>query len=211
MKIKLFGIGAMVVLMLLSSPALAAKGIHLGLGAGIAFPVMNGDAIQDIKPQPGPAAEINAGYGFTEQIYAGLYYGMAAGWASEDWDENAQWGTGYLGLLGKYSLLKKSDYTPYLELGLHNSVFSTAGDNHVFVSDGAIGVLAGGGVDFFLGTRKRIMLSADLSYRSAQHSRGVVDLDPGPTVDVDFNADTDVVLLLFKLGYVWRPRPLPGY
>lgn len=203
---KGYWIGVMVFGWLIGFPAVAAKGVQVGLGTGVVFPVMWGDAIDDIKPLPGPAAEINLGYGFTEQIYAGLYYGLAGGWASEDWDEDAQWGAGYLGLLGKYSLLKKGKYTPYVELGVHNTVFSTAGDHHLFVSDGAIGVLAGGGMDFFVGARERIMFSVDLSYRSGRHYAGEVDLDPGPTVDVEFNAETGTVLLLFKLGYVWRPR-----
>lgn len=211
MKIKLLGIGAMVVLMLLSSSAFAAEGFQFALGIGPLFPTMNGEAIEAIDPQTGYAVELNVGYGFTEQLYAGLYYGAGAGDASDDWDKNAAWGNGYLGFLGKYSLLKKSDYTPYLELGLHNSVFSTVGDNHEFVSDPGLGALAGLGMDYFLGSRHRIMLSTDLSYRTSHHRRGQVDLDPGPTYTVNFNANTAAVLLLFKLGYVWRPRPLPEY
>jgi len=206
--VRLAGLWA--VAMLLSiSPAWAAKGLYLGGGTGLAFPMMSGDAINNIKPQTGEAVDLNVGYGFTDNLYAGLYYGVAAGMASEDWDKNASWGTGYLGILGKYSFDLKQSYSPYLELGIHSTVFDTVGDHHTFVSDAALGVLAGGGMDFFFGSRKRWMFSTDLSYRSGRHSSGTVDLDPGPTVDVNFNATTDVVLLLFKIGYVWRPVERP--
>jgi hypothetical protein len=212
MKAWVRGAGILAAVMILSSsPAWAAKGLHLGIGLGVGFPVMSGDAISDIKPETGDALELlNLGYGFTDNIYAGLYYGAVAGLASKDWDKNAFWGNGYLGILGKYSFTRNKNYSPYLELGLHNTVFDTTGDNHTFVSDAAIGVLAGGGMDFFFGARKRGMFSLDLSYRSGRHSSGTVDLKHGPNVDVNFNATTDVILLLFKIGYVWRPLSRPG-
>jgi len=206
------GLLAAAAAILSSSPAWAAKGVHLGTGIGLGFPMMSGDAISAIKPQTGEALELlNLGYGFTDNFYAGLYWGAVAGMASENWDRNATWGTGYLGVLGKYSFNSKQTYSPYVELGVHNTVFNTTGDHHTFISDAALGVLAGGGMDFFFGSRKRWLFSIDMSYRSGRHTSGTVDLDPGPTVDVNFNATTDVVLLLFKIGYVWRPVERPGF
>jgi len=197
-------------------PALAAEGLHLSLGIGTALPAMSGDAIHQIKPEPASAEQVEVGYGFTDHIYAGLYASGAAGNASEDWDRNAVWDSIMLGLLGRYAFLSKGNVSPYLEIGVHEAAFGTAGDHHTFISDAAVGVLGGGGVDFFFGPQRRLLFGVDLSYRSARYTRARVKLDYNDpkidgTYDVNFHANGDMVLLLFKVGYVWRPAQRPGF
>ena len=215
------------ILLIGSSPALAAKGLYLGAGVGGDYPdFTQGDKLTmatdktgrsyiplvqkqvqtDIGSQSVSAdAAIDLGYGFTKNIYAGLYADISGGEMqyARRLGENPRWrlradSFSYqferIGILGKYSLGKSITFAPYLELGVDQLFFSANVDG-TFTPK--IGEMAGFGMDWFLGQRKRVVLSADLSYLhdTIEHKA--------------FNKEEQIVLdgisLLFKIGYVWRP------
>ena len=197
------------VLFLASSPAWAAKGVYLG--AGIGYSLIRGDyVILDVTGK-GPVkadfwrsdgaydAEIDFGYGFTDNLYAGLYWGMLSGNVDPAYADHIYTYQSYviqnIGIQGKYSFGKSKTFAPYIELGVHYSSFAASGLKGDF--SGGIGETAGLGLDWFLGQRKRVVLSADLSYL-----RDTIN-------QTAFQKEQQIIMqgtcLLFKMGYVWRP------
>jgi len=201
-----------IILLLGSSPALAAKGLRLDLGLGVddAFIHNENVLVSEALPKglektsfvpafPTYAAELNLGYGFTRSIYAGLYAGYATGYANFD----RTWNLADYGILGKYSFGKSEKFAPYLDAGLCFPAFNSSQIIGEFTRAIRFGWKAGVGLDWFLGQKQRAVLSLDLSY----HADSIVQ-ERFITGDYHEKAQINLegVFLLFKFGYVWRPQ-----
>ena len=154
------------VLFLASSPAFAAKGLYLGAGIGING-ITDGLASWDIQTNNIATyiAEVDLGYGFTKNIYAGLYANYSEGELRSEYGDDSVSTLSYynltrIGIIGKYSFGKSQTKTFYPYLAVGASLIED--DGIPGVSDP--GLSGSAGMDWFFGQRKRTVISADLSY-----------------------------------------------
>jgi hypothetical protein len=185
--------------------AMAAKGFYISGGLGFSFPSMSGEFMDEYNPGAGNVMELlNLGYGFTDRFAVGIMYGAAAGLLDDDFDEEATWGQGYLGITSRYSFDKKQQFVPYIELGVGSYLFMAMGDEIEMETETmTTGLRASVGANYYIGDKQRFFIAPELSYHAVDYDCDA-DIENDVEYSVEFDENASMFTILFKVGYHWK-------
>jgi hypothetical protein len=185
----------------------AAEGFYVSTGIGFSFPAMSGDFMDEYNPGSGSALELlDMGYGFTDKFSVGLVYGSAAGGLDNDFDDEAAWGQGYLGLTARYSFEKDQKFVPYIDLGLGSYLFMAMGDDIELVTDSMTnGLRAALGGRYYMGEKQRFFIAPEVSYHYVEYNCDA-EIENDVDYSIEFDEDASMANVLFKVGYQWKKQ-----
>ena len=213
-------------IILITSPAWAAKGFRLGSGLGLGLPAFDGDAIDGIEPRGGFAWDmLDIGYGFTEAASVNFRIVGAGGVVDasgfeEDFealtgvkvDADFTWAFAEYALDFRYAFMTDKNFNPFIMLGLgllsglviEGDLSSAVGSVDVEITtDPAVGLDIGGGFQYYLGSKERWSLGTLLYFHLVEYSDATLEVE-NYGLDLNEEVDGGILMVLFTVSYTWR-------